>query len=64
MKYGIGICIDTQLIICDISILEKKVPIMSKPADHQWKDDVVSAEDVLVHIKPGMNIYLVKSIKR
>ena len=31
---------------------------MSKPTDHQWKDLVVSPEDVLSHVKPGMNIFL------
>jgi acyl-CoA hydrolase len=31
---------------------------MSKAPDHQWKDLVVSPEDVLSHVKPGMNIFL------
>ena len=31
---------------------------MSKQTDHQWKDLVVSPEEVLYQIKPGMNIFL------
>ena len=31
---------------------------MSEHTEYHWKDLVVSPEDVLNHIKPGMNIFL------
>jgi acyl-CoA hydrolase len=31
---------------------------MNQPTNFQWKDLVVSPEDVMSHIKPGMNIFL------